>query len=134
MRVAAMPPRIVGSASIDQPATGRRRSTSRMPSISAPASTRAPRAMSAVMPGKQWNQATVRRSSATAAPQGQHPGHGHGGTEAVVDADDGEAGGARGEHAEQGGDALEPGAVAGAGRDGHDRAAGDAADDAGERA
>src|SRR4051794_19431616 len=107
MWVPAMPPRIVGSARTDQPPTGRRETISSTASRSAPASTRAPSAMSPAMPEKQWNQAIVRWS-ATA----QHPGHGDGGPEAVVDADDGHARRARGEHPEQRGDALESGAVA----------------------
>ena len=43
-----------------------------------------------------------------------------GGTEAVVDVDHGDAGGAAVEHAEEGGDATEAGAVADAGGDGDD--------------
>ena len=64
----------------------------------------------------------------------QQPGDGAGGAEAVVDADDGDAGGARGEHGQQRGDALERGAVADAGGHGHDRRAGEPADHAGQRA
>ena len=58
--VAAMPHRSTGSAS-QRPSRppGRRSSSARTSSRSAPASTSAPRAMSPAMPEKQWNQATV---------------------------------------------------------------------------
>src|SRR5438132_6236326 len=114
-RVPAMPPRRTGSASSDQPFTGRRRRISRTASRSAPASTSAPSAMSPAMPEKQWNQATVRWASGMAGSQPEHAGDGHGGAEPVVDADDGHARRARREHPEQRGDALESGAIAGAG-------------------
>ena len=55
--VAATPARSTGSTSIAQPFTGRRSSSDRTSSMSAPASTRLPRAMSPAMPEKQWNQA-----------------------------------------------------------------------------
>src|SRR3990170_5511285 len=106
-RVPAMPPRSVDSARTSQSRTGSRSSTSRTASRSAPASMRAPRAMSPAMPEKQWNQATVRGASGMTRPRPEYAGHGHGRTEAVVDADDAESGGARREHAEEGGDAFE---------------------------
>ncbi len=60
--VAPMPERVTVSVSSDHPPTGRRRSRARTSSTSAPASIRAPRAMSPAMPEKQWNQATVAPS------------------------------------------------------------------------
>jgi hypothetical protein len=57
--VPAMPERSTVSVSRAQPSTGRRLSMVRTSSTSAPASIRAPRAMSPAMPEKQWNQATV---------------------------------------------------------------------------
>ena len=109
--VAAMPPRSTGSASSPQPPTGSRASRARTSSRSAPASSSDPSAMSPAIPEKQWNQATVRGlvttsprlgalgPSCPAAKDGrrrsfEHPEHGAGGAEAVVDADHGEAGGA----------------------------------------
>jgi hypothetical protein len=55
------------------------------------------------------------------------------GAEAVVDIDDGDVAGATVEHAEQGGEAVEAGAIADAGGDGDDGAGYKAADGAGER-
>src|SRR5580704_3156624 len=57
-----------------------------------------------------------------------------GGSETVVDVDDGDVGGATVEHAEERGDASEAGAIADAGGDGDDRHGDEAADDAGKRA
>ena len=87
--------------------------------------------MSPAMPEKQWNQATCAGDPLTAAAMREHRA---GGAKAVVDADDGEAGGAGGEHPEQGGHAGERGAVAGAGGHRDDRGRRDAADDAGQGA
>ncbi|MEJ7583893.1 MAG: hypothetical protein WKF43_07345 [Acidimicrobiales bacterium] len=61
IEVPAIPPRRTGSASSSQPSTGSRRHSVRTSSRSAPASTRAPSAMSPAMPEKQWNQAMVKR-------------------------------------------------------------------------
>jgi hypothetical protein len=71
--------------------------------------------MSPAMPAKQWNQAS-------------------GGAEPVVDADNRDTGGAGGVHREQGGDTLEGGAVADAGRDGDHGGGREAGDQARERA
>ena len=57
--VPPMPDRMTVSVSSPQPSTGSRFSIPRTSSRSAPASSRAPRAMSPAMPEKQWNQATV---------------------------------------------------------------------------
>src|SRR4051794_11595591 len=101
---------------------GSRSRTPRISSMSAPASTMLPSAMSPAMPEKQWNQAMVRSvifgDAVTRCSAGQHSGDGARGAEAVVDADDGHARRAGREHGEQGGDALEGGAVADAGRHG----------------
>ena len=104
-------------------ATGSRPSDGRAPRRrSAPASSSAPSAMSPAMPEKQWNQATVghapaparwsqTRATAQAAPKPLSM------PTTVM------PGGARGQHGQQRGDALEAGAVAGAGRHGDDRRA-----------
>ena len=88
------PPRCAASTSSAQPSsTGSRPSIVRTPSTSAPASSSAPSAMSPAMPEKQWNQATRSRGRPTAGRSSA--GHRAGRAEAVVDADDGDAGGAR---------------------------------------
>ena len=63
----------------------------------------APSIMSPATPAKQWNQAT--RAPVIAAQHPAPPAHGR--AEAVVDADDGDAAGARGVHRQQRGDAVE---------------------------
>jgi len=57
-----------------------------------------------------------------------------GGSETVVDVDDGDVGGATIEHAEERGDAAEAGAVADAGGNSDHRHGNEATDDAGQRA
>src|SRR5438270_10512682 len=99
--------------------------------MSTPASIRLPRAMSPAMPEKQWNQAKVR--GLTARSPRQEAGDGARRAETVVDAHDGDAGSARGQHGEESRDPLEGGAVADAGGHGDDRCGGDAAYQAGQR-
>src|SRR6476469_1989121 len=81
-------------------------------SRSAPASSSDANAMSPAMPEKGWNQAMVVTPSRPPGPWVARPGHGARRTEAVVDADDRDARGARRQHGQQGGDAAEAGAVA----------------------
>src|SRR5207253_3376811 len=138
--VAASPPRMTSSASRPQAVIGSRSRMAVTSSRGAPASRQAPRAMSPAMPAKQWNQATVvigrrpppgvpvqrqvlRRNAGSWAVPGPGPfqgaedaGGGAGGAVAVVDAHHRHAGGAAGQHGQEGGDALQRGAVAGAGR------------------
>src|SRR5581483_12379084 len=117
--VAASPPRMTSSASRPQPPIGRRPRMAVTSSSGAPASRQAPRAMSPAMPAKQWNQATVvtpgsRRSAAGSSLVGgagpfegaEDTGSGAGRAVAVVDAHHGDAGGAAGQHGQEGGHAF----------------------------
>src|SRR4051794_16736939 len=103
-----MPARSTGSAASVHPLTGMRSHNERTSSMSAPASTSAPSAMSPAIPEKQWYHATTviaRRRSL------EQPHQRARGAEAVVDPDDGDARRARREHREQRRHALERGAV-----------------------
>src|SRR5205085_4590486 len=138
---------MTSSVSSAQPPIGSRSRMATTSSTGAPASRQAPSAMSPAMPSKQWNQATVvtappsgvlfrrtgvadERTSWCAGPfqGGEDAGGGAGGAVAVVDAQHRHTRGATGQHGQQGGHALQGGAVAGAGRHGDDRRRRQAAD------
>src|SRR5688572_20617541 len=104
---------MTGDTSTDQPAIGSRSSSVRTSPTSAPASIRLPSAMSPAIPAKQWNQATVVMPERLPRPscRGDDPEDRTRRAEAVVDPDHGDAGRARREHGQQGGDTFEGGAV-----------------------
>ena len=92
--------------------------------------------MSPAMPEKQWNQATLVTSSVDRDRSCTVHSRSDGAcrAEAVVDADDGDAGAQDASIASSAVTPSKAGAVADAGRHGDDRRGGEPADDAGQRA
>ena len=133
------PPRMTGSASSAQPADREALDEARHLVEVGAGVEEAPRAMSPAMPAKQWNQATVviggvafrrssrrrvsheRRSAVRAVPGRRGCGRRRRRRRSRCRCRrPSTPGGAAGQHGQQGGDPLEGGAVAGAGRHRHD--------------